>query len=277
MRLENEFFHSKMWLDGRCFSRQEAWLDLVGCYEANDLSKGEEGDFFPTRWSWSAEEVETFIKQVMNLGWWNSRRCAPSATSIGIKREELPANELIQSLHKLYNQQFGRRLKLTPGRKKAYQRLCDAGLDADKGAFIQVCDTIKRSGWHMSKLTYQDPISLFRTSERCETWILSSLQGDDPVTDEQLRERSRYIDGVQAVEEAEEPQVCDASLKQLYLGLTVEHQNSLREEYQLERDHWVRRIKVGALAGSISDDVIESYEQALWRKLVANATGYVAR
>jgi hypothetical protein len=269
VRLKPEFFHSNMWLDGRRFSRQEAWLDLVGCFESGELEQGQEVAYFPARWNWSVDEIDLFIRQLVQLGWWHQGRSAPSAKAVGVKREDFQTKESIQLVHDLYNQRFGRKLKLTSGRKRAYQRLFDAGLEGGRDAFMKVCDAVLKSGWHMSKLTYQDPISLFRSEERCEMWLLSSLEADESVTDEQLRERLRYSS---MVEPAEEPDlhICQARLKELYKQLSLEEQESLKREYEMERDHWVRRLNAGGPSGvSIKD-----CESGLWEKMVVSATGY---
>lgn len=261
MELTSRFFESGAWLKPRRFSEPEAYIDLVGAHEAGLVGENT-AEFFSLRWSWAPDEVSRFVTRLAESGWWNGKknRAGKPAISAGVRQGPPAAQrKLVEQLHKAYNEEFTRRLTLTGNRRKAYARLLFAGLEKhpDPGErFRKLCRFVQTRDFYMKDLRLHSPESLFRTPERCESWMEES-SGDTPVTPDHARERKK-LEGFRKPTTV--PVTVDVAA--VFAKLPAEKQEQLRSEFE----HRKKRL-------SGLTRFRDMMEQAVWNELVTREAG----
>jgi hypothetical protein len=261
MELKPKFFSSPAWLKPRRFSQPEAYLDLVGAYESG-IVKGEGAVFFSLRWSWAPDEVERFIEAMSKAGWWNAKRERVGRPAIrhGITQGPPAAQrEAVEALHRIYNEAFGRRLTLTKARRQAYARLLFAGLNKEEDPsrkFDQLCEVIQSKDFYMSDLKLHAPESLFRNTERCESW-LEEASGHKPLSVSHAQERKKLAGFIKPVP-TETPPLADVDA--LYAAMSDEQQTILQTEFNERKKRLTGLTRFR-----------DTMEQAVWSEIVLRA------
>ncbi len=261
MELGSRFFESGAWLKPRRFSSPEAFIDLVGSYEAG-IVEGDPENFFSLRWSWAPDEVQRFTHELQKSRWWNAKRhrLGRPAVKNGVRQGPPAAQRaLVEKIHLAYNEEFSRRLKLTANRKKAYARLLFAGLEKEKDPverFRKLCQFVQTRDFYMSDLRLHAPESLFRNPERCESWMEES-SGNATLSADHARERKR-------VEGFRRPTPSDAQVdvEGLFDSMPEDKQRQVRAEFEERKKR---------LAGLTR--FRETMEQAVWSEIVTREAG----
>jgi len=262
MELKHTFFSSPAWLKPRRFSQPEAFLDLVGSYESG-IVKGEARDFFSLRWSWAPDEVERFTQSLVDSGWWNPKRERVGRPAIrhGLAQGPPAAQrEMVEALHKLYNELFGRRLTLTKARRAAYGCLLFAGLNKEKDPldkFRKLCRVVQSKEFYMSDLKLHAPESLFRNTDRCESW-LEEASGHKPLSPSHAEERKKLSGFVRPT--PSQPSLETPDINALYAAMSAEQQTVLQAEFN------ERKKRLTGLSR-----FRDTMEEAVWSEIVTRA------